>query len=180
MPMTDAADVSTRVQRLGAALQARGWMLASAESCTGGLIAAACTAQAGSSAWFEAGLVSYSNAAKAGLLGVDPKLIERCGAVSAEVACAMAEGIRARSAAQLTVAVTGIAGPGGAVPGKPVGTVWLAFATPGAAAVAQLLQLAGDRAAVRRQTVEQALIGLIERAERGTDAGAAAPAPPGR
>lgn len=164
--MTESADTATLVQHLGAALQARGWKLATAESCTGGLIAAACTAQAGSSAWFECGVVSYSNAAKAGLLGVNPALIERCGAVSAEVACAMAEGIRNRSAAQLTVAVTGIAGPGGAVPGKPVGTVWLAFAAPGEPAVAQRLQFGGDRTAVREQTVERALIGLIERAER--------------
>lgn len=166
-PVPALSATAALVQRLGVALQARGWMLASAESCTGGLIAAACTAQAGSSAWFDSGVVSYSNGAKAGWLGIDPALIERCGAVSAEVACAMADGIRARSAAQLTVAVTGIAGPGGGVPGKPVGTVWLAFASPQEATSAERLQLDGDRAAVREQTVERALRGLIERAERG-------------
>ena len=110
------------VRSLGDALRARGTMLATAESCTGGLIAAACTAVAGSSDWFERGFVTYSNAAKTELLGVDAALIQAHGAVSAEVACAMAEGALAHSKAGLAVAVTGIAGPGGAVPGKPVGT----------------------------------------------------------
>ena len=155
-------DATPDVAALGDALRARGWMLATAESCTGGLIAAACTAVAGSSDWFERGVVSYSNAAKTELLGVPAALIEAHGAVSAEVACAMAEGALSRSRAQLAVAVTGIAGPGGATPGKPVGTVWLAFARRGAPAQAELLRLDGDRAAVREQTVRHALARLRE------------------
>ena len=158
-----ASDRETLVRQLATLLQRKGWQLAAAESCTGGMIAAACTALAGSSAWFECGVVSYSNAAKTGLLGVDAALIASCGAVSAEVACAMADGIRSRSAAQVGVAVTGIAGPGGAVPGKPVGTVWLAIASPLGATAAERLQLDGDRAAVREQTVRHALVRLIER-----------------
>lgn len=149
------------VAELGVALRARGWRLVTAESCTGGLIAAACTSVAGSSDWFERGFVSYSNAAKSELLGVPAALIECHGAVSAEVARAMAEGALTRSRADLAVAVTGIAGPGGGTPGKPVGTVWLALVRRGGqAAEAELLQLAGDRAAVREQTVAVALARL--------------------
>jgi PncC family amidohydrolase len=111
------------VDALAQALRARGLRLATAESCTGGLIAAACTAVAGSSDWFERGFVTYSNAAKSELLGVPPALIAEHGAVSAEVAQAMACGALQRAHAHCAVAVTGIAGPGGAVPGKPVGTV---------------------------------------------------------
>jgi nicotinamide-nucleotide amidase len=150
------------VRSLGDALRARGTMLATAESCTGGLIAAACTAVAGSSDWFERGFVTYSNAAKTELLGVDAALIQAHGAVSAEVACAMAEGALAHSKAGLAVAVTGIAGPGGAVPGKPVGTVWFALARRDRPATAELLQLGGDRTAVREQTVAHALSRLLE------------------
>jgi nicotinamide-nucleotide amidase len=153
-----------RVAALGDALRARGWKLASAESCTGGLIAAACTAIAGSSDWFERGFVTYSNEAKTEILGVPAALIGRHGAVSAEVAQAMAAGALARSRAQITVAVTGIAGPGGATPGKPVGTVWLAIACGGQEVQAERLQLAGDRAAVRAQTVAIALDRLIAHA----------------
>ncbi|MBP6778083.1 MAG: CinA family protein, partial [Piscinibacter sp.] len=119
---------------------------------------------AGSSDWFERGFVTYSNEAKTDLLGVPAALIERHGAVSAEVAQAMAEGALARSRAQFAVAVTGIAGPGGATPGKPVGTVWLAIARSGEAVQAERLQLAGDRAAVRAQTVAIALDRLLARA----------------
>jgi nicotinamide-nucleotide amidase len=148
---------------LADALRARGWRLATAESCTGGLIAAACTAVAGSSDWFERGFVSYSNAAKTELLGVDAALIAAHGAVSEAVARAMVAGALQRAPVQLAVAVTGIAGPGGAVPGKPVGTVWLAWGT--AQGVHALrLQLQGDRAAVRAATVAAALARLIEAA----------------
>jgi nicotinamide-nucleotide amidase len=151
---------------LAAALRARGWRVASAESCTGGLIAAACTALAGSSDWFERGFVSYSNAAKTELLGVDEQLIAHHGAVSEEVARAMAAGALMRAPVQLAVAVTGIAGPGGAVPGKPVGTVWVAW---GDARLlhAERLQLLGDRDAVRAATVGLALRRLLERARAG-------------
>ena len=149
---------------LAEALRARGWKIATAESCTGGLIAAACTAVAGSSDWFERGFVTYSNEAKAELLGVPAVLIATSGAVSAEVARAMAEGALAHSHAQLAVAVTGIAGPGGGSATKPVGTVWVALAQAGGAASAELLRLAGDRATVREQTVRDALARLLVRA----------------
>ena len=149
------------VLQLGAALRARGWRLASAESCTGGLIAAACTSVAGSSDWFERGFVSYSNAAKQTMLGVDAGLIATQGAVSEAVARAMAEGALGLADADLAVAVTGIAGPGGAVPGKPVGTVWLAVARRDGATQSELLQLAGDRSRVRELTVEVALDRLL-------------------
>ncbi|WP_418318214.1 CinA family protein [Piscinibacter sakaiensis] len=158
------------VQRLAGLLLARRQRLACAESCTGGLIAAACTSLAGSSDWFERGFVTYSNQAKSEMLGVAPDLLEQHGAVSEAVALAMADGAIARSAAEWAVAVTGIAGPGGAVPGKPVGTVWLAIAGGGRPATASLLQLDGDRAEVRAQTVEAALNALC----RAIDAGAPA------
>ena len=152
------------VLALAAALRARGSKIATAESCTGGLIAAACTAVAGSSDWFERGFVTYSNEAKAESLGVPMALINAHGAVSAEVARAMVEGALSHSHAQLAVAVTGIAGPGGAAPGKPVGTVWLALARADGVAQAELLTLDGDRAAVREQTVRLALQRLLENA----------------
>jgi nicotinamide-nucleotide amidase len=150
-------------EALAVALRTRGWRIATAESCTGGLIAGACTALAGSSDWFERGFVTYSNEAKADLLGVDAALIARHGAVSEAVARAMAEGALRRAPVQLTAAVTGIAGPGGAVPGKPVGTVWLAWATA-QGTQAERLQLDGDRAAIRSATVAVALQRLLEAA----------------
>ena len=151
------------VLALGDAMRARGWRLATAESCTGGLIAAACTQLAGSSDWFERGFVSYSNAAKTELLGVPMTLIESHGAVSEAVARAMVQGALQRAPVELAVAVTGIAGPGGAVPGKPVGTVWLAWGTA-AGVQAERLQLGGDRDAVRHATVQAALQRLAEAA----------------
>ena len=155
--MIDLATVTPLLLPLADALRARSWRLATAESCTGGLIAAVCTALAGSSDWFERGFVTYSNAAKSEQLGVDAALIAAHGAVSAEVVCAMVAGALAHSPADLAVAVTGIAGPGGAVPGKPVGTVWLAVMQRGGRAQVQHLQLAGDRDSVRAQTCVQAL-----------------------
>ena len=163
----DLVSLEAPVRALGEALRARGWRLATAESCTGGLIAAACTAVAGSSDWFDRGVVSYSNAAKSELLGVDPALIAAHGAVSEPVALAMAAGVRRLASAQLSVAVTGIAGPGGAVPGKPVGTVWIAWDVLGGAPRAQVFHFDGDRAAVRAQAVVEALRGLRARAEDG-------------
>jgi nicotinamide-nucleotide amidase len=148
------------VLAIGDALRARGERLAAAESCTGGLIAAACTSVGGSSDWFERGYVTYSNEAKTDCLGVPAALIAAHGAVSEAVARAMAEGAVAHAKAQWAVAVTGIAGPAGAVPGKPVGTVWLALAHAGHATLAERLQLAGDRTAVREQTVQHALARL--------------------
>jgi nicotinamide-nucleotide amidase len=152
-----------QVLTLAGALNRRGWRIATAESCTGGSIAAACTQLAGSSDWFERGFVTYSNAAKSDLLGVDPALIDAQGAVSEAVARAMVHGALRRAPVDLAVAVTGIAGPGGAVPGKPVGTVWLAWGTA-AGVQAERLQLGGDRDAVRSASVRTALQRLIEAA----------------
>ena len=140
-------------------LSARGWMLATAESCTGGMIAAACTDLAGSSQWFERGFVSYSNAAKTELLGVDAALIAAHGAVSEPVARAMAEGALAHAHAQVSVAVTGIAGPSGGSADKPVGTVWLAWCLAGKTH-SEVQHFAGNRAAVRQATLRQALARL--------------------
>jgi nicotinamide-nucleotide amidase len=134
----------------------RQWMLATAESCTGGLIAAECTALAGSSAWFERGFVSYSNAAKTELLGVDATLITEHGAVSEPVVRAMVEGALRRSQAQVAVAVTGIAGPSGGSADKPVGTVWFGWALPSGVHT-EVQCFAGDRSAVRAATVAHAL-----------------------
>lgn len=165
--IADTADTADTVQQLAERLRAHGWRMATAESCTGGLVAGACTELAGSSDWFERGWVTYSNAAKADDLQVAQALIAQHGAVSQAVARAMAEGALRRAACQAAVSVTGIAGPGGAVPGKPVGTVWIAWAVrvdAGPPAVsARVVHLVGDRAAVRRQTVALALAGLLER-----------------
>jgi nicotinamide-nucleotide amidase len=162
-----SVDVSTDalVVQLAAALRARGASMATAESCTGGLVAAACTSIAGSSDWFERGVVSYSNAAKTELLGVPAALIDRHGAVSAEVAREMASGALTRSPAAFAVAVTGIAGPGGGSPEKPVGTVWLATAARDGAVESTLLQATGDREAIRGASVARALELLLARVE---------------
>jgi nicotinamide-nucleotide amidase len=137
----------------------RQWMLTTAESCTGGLIAATCTDLAGSSAWFERGFVTYSNAAKTELLGVDAALITQHGAVSEPVVRAMVQGALAHAHAQVALAVTGVAGPSGGSPDKPVGTVWLGWATPDQN-VTELCHFEGDRQAVRRSTVQHALARL--------------------
>ncbi|HSV34739.1 MAG TPA: CinA family protein [Ramlibacter sp.] len=137
-------------------------MLATAESCTGGLIAAACTDLAGSSNWFERGFVSYSNEAKTELLDVDPALIAAHGAVSEVVARAMAFGAVRRSRAKVSVAVTGVAGPSGGSKDKPVGTVWFGFMVDGRL-TSELARFDGDRAAVRQATVAHALDGLLLR-----------------
>jgi nicotinamide-nucleotide amidase len=147
---------------LAAALLARGWMMASAESCTGGLIAGACTDRPGSSNWFERGFVTYSNAAKTDMLGVDPALIESQGAVSEAVARAMVSGALGRSRAQVAVSVTGVAGPTGGSPAKPVGTVWFAWQVDGLV-TSECHRFDGDRAQVRARTVEHAIAGLLRR-----------------
>jgi nicotinamide-nucleotide amidase len=154
--------IAALVAGLAAELTARGERLAVAESCTGGLIAVACTDLAGSSAWFERGLVTYSNAAKSALLGVPEALLAEHGAVSEASVRAMAEGLLARAPVQHTIAVSGIAGPGGGSDAKPVGTVWIAWAgQPGVAAVRHLFP--GDRAAIRAAAVRVALEGLRQR-----------------
>jgi nicotinamide-nucleotide amidase len=150
-----------RIEQLAAALCQRQWMMATAESCSGGLIASACTELSGSSNWFERGFVTYSNAAKTELLGVDAALIAQHGAVSEEVAAAMTAGALRHSTAQVAVAVTGIAGPTGGSAEKPVGLVWFGFALPGRA-LTEKMQFDGDRAAVRAATVQHALSRLVE------------------
>ena len=137
--------------------RARGLTLATAESCTGGLIAGVLTEIAGSSEVLDRGFVTYSNAAKSDMLGVPPELIEANGAVSSPVAASMANGALLRSQAALTVAVTGIAGPGGGSESKPVGTVWFGIAGRDAPTSTERQVFPGDRAAVRRATVERAL-----------------------
>ncbi|WP_309681534.1 CinA family protein [Polaromonas sp.] len=145
----------------------KGWLLATAESCTGGLIAGACTDLAGSSNWFERGFVSYSNAAKTELLDVGAALIAQHGAVSEPVVRAMAAGALQHSRAQVALAVTGVAGPTGGSIAKPVGTVWFGFALSGQPGrsgqlVSELQRFEGDRAAVRSATVQHALRRLLE------------------
>jgi nicotinamide-nucleotide amidase len=148
---------------LGRLLLAGGLRVVTAESCTGGLLAGAITSIAGSSDWFDRGFVTYSNDAKTELLGVARRLIEDHGAVSEPVAAAMAAGALARSRADLAVAVTGIAGPGGGTPVKPVGTVCFAWVRRGNGPPSVRTEhLAGDRAAVREASVRIALAGLIE------------------
>lgn len=152
------------VAELADRLRARGWHLATAESCTGGLVAAACTDRAGSSDWFERGFVTYSNAAKTELLGVPAVLIDTQGAVSEAVARAMAEGALERAGVDVAVGITGVAGPGGGSAAKPVGSVWIAVAQFGAATRAELRVWPGDRAAVRASATGRALELLLDAA----------------
>ncbi len=176
---------SDLVQHLAARLLRRGEWLGTAESCTGGLIAAACTELAGSSGWIDCGVVSYSNEAKHDVLGVPEGLLAAHGAVSEPVALAMVQGMAQRvqahrpGAGVWAVAVTGIAGPGGGSAAKPVGTVWLAWVGPGVPPQAQCCQFAGDRAAVRQQTVVQALQGLLARIPADASAPPSPFGPPG-
>jgi nicotinamide-nucleotide amidase len=147
---------------LGRAALERKVRIATAESCTGGLVAGAITAVAGSSDWFDCGFITYSNDAKIGQLAVPPRTIEQFGAVSEETALAMAEGALGASRAQWAVAVTGIAGPAGGTPDKPVGTVCFAWLGPGVAKASRI-RLSGDRAGIRRESVRIALEGILDR-----------------
>jgi len=149
-------------EQLASTLLARGWMMATAESCTGGMIAARCTDLSGSSQWFERGFVTYSNAAKSELLGVPAELIAQHGAVSEPVARAMAGGAVRHAHAQVSVAVTGIAGPTGGSADKPVGTVWFAWCVNEQLSSERCV-FDGDRAAIREATVAHALQGLLKR-----------------
>jgi len=157
--MTD--DITDLADRVGTALRAAGATVATAESCTGGGIAEAITRIAGSSAWFERGWVTYSNKAKCTELGVSPEVIRADGAVSEGVVHAMAKGARKRAGTDWAVAVSGVAGPDGGSPEKPVGTVWLAWSGPDGVQT-ERHQFAGDREAVRHQTVLRALQSLLE------------------
>lgn len=161
MSSSQHPDTPALVERLAAQLQAHKLYLATAESCSGGLIAGACTNLSGSSNWFERGFVTYSNAAKSEMLGVDAALIDAHGAVSEEVARAMAQGALRHAHAQVSVAVTGVAGPTGGSADKPVGLVWFGFALPGQL-VTEKMHFAGNRAAVRAATVRHALQRLTE------------------
>ncbi len=164
--------VHTLTEQLADVLQQHGWMLATAESCTGGLIAANCTDLSGSSNWFERGFVTYSNEAKHEMLGVDSALIAEHGAVSQEVVAQMVLGALRHSRAQVALATSGIAGPTGGSADKPVGTVWFAWATPSdsgptidaesAWVKTECLHFAGDRAAIRKAAVQHAIHMLVE------------------
>jgi nicotinamide-nucleotide amidase len=146
---------------LGVALRRRGWRCATAESCTGGLVAGAITDIAGSSEWFDRGFVTYSNEAKRAMLAVPQATLDAHGAVSEPTARAMAQGALAASRVDVAVAITGIAGPGGAVPGKPVGTIFFAWAARDGLVRCETRHLDGDRAAVRAACVAIALEGLV-------------------
>ena len=160
-PPTDA-DLQNLARAVGERLLARGEWLATAESCTGGLIAKLCTDIAGSSGWFERALVTYSNAAKHGLLGLPLERLDGPpGAVSAETVQGMVQGLLAAAPVQWAIAVSGIAGPGGGSPEKPVGTVWIGWGGLDAAASSSRFLFAGDRDAVRRQSAQAALEGLL-------------------
>jgi len=160
-PSSLGLSTSSLCRQLADLLLAKELKLVTAESCTGGLIAAACTDLAGSSAWFERGFVTYSNDAKTELLGVEERLLQRAGAVCEAVARAMVLGALAHSHAQVAVAVTGVAGPTGGSPAKPVGTVWFGFAVPGQL-ITENCHFDGDRASVRAATVQHAFARLVE------------------
>lgn len=145
---------------VGTALKRRNWMLALAESCTGGGVAEAITAIPGSSGWFDRGFITYSNASKNEMLGVSLQTLETHGAVSEPTAMEMAQGAVSRSHAQLAVAISGIAGPDGGTPEKPVGTVCFSWAT-GNDASSATAHFDGNRENVRRQAVEYALRGVL-------------------
>ena len=154
------AQLRDRATALGDRLRAQRLTLVTAESCTGGWIAKTVTDIAGSSEWFDCGMVAYSYEAKQAMLGVRPETLEQFGAVSRETAIEMVSGALVHSGGSLAVAVTGIAGPGGGSPDKPVGTVWIGWKRRGGYAQADVFHFDGDRDAVRRQTVAAALEGL--------------------
>lgn len=154
------------VKELASLLLRRGASVAVAESCTGGWLAKLMTDLPGSSAWFERGVVTYSNAAKVEMLGVSENTLNAEGAVSAAAVAEMAEGLLRRSHADHAVAISGVAGPDGGTPDKPVGLVWIAWADRAGAAQPERFRFDGDREAVRLQAAETALRGLIQRLER--------------
>jgi nicotinamide-nucleotide amidase len=157
------ADLEDLAQRLGRALLARGWRLAVAESCTGGWAAQAITAIPGSSAWFDRGFVTYSNEAKREMLGVSAETLARDGAVSESTVREMARGALERSMAQAVFTISGIAGPAGGTPEKPVGTVCFAWALAGGFVESATRHFQGDRRGVRARSVAAALTGMLTR-----------------
>lgn len=158
--MTDKRQLLS--QTLGEMLSARGWTVTTAESCTGGGIAAAITMIPGSSAWFEYGLVSYANAAKQALLGVQPLTLEKYGAVSEAVVVEMVTGALRVAEADIAVAVSGIAGPGGGSPEKPIGTIWFAWRCATGEQLTERVCFSGDRLQIQQQAVNHALAGLVQ------------------
>ena len=163
--MNETESLDSLSERLGAVLVARGWRVATAESCTGGGIGEVITQVAGSSAWFEQGFVTYSNAAKQTQLGVPAETLETWGAVSSATVEAMVTGALTHGTADAAVAVSGVAGPGGGSPTRPVGTVWLAWARRGHPPQARCVHFPGERAEVREGTIRAAIEGLIAEAE---------------
>ncbi len=149
-------------ERLGQSLKAKGYKIATAESCTGGWIAQAITEIPGSSAWFDRGFVTYSNSAKVQMLGVNPQTLAQFGAVSAEIALQMTSGALANSEADWVVAVTGIAGPDGGSEEKPVGTIYVAWQDKAGNSKVERLQLSGNRHQIRKLTVKNAIEGFFE------------------
>jgi nicotinamide-nucleotide amidase len=147
---------------LGEKLRARGWMLATAESCTGGWVGQVITALPGSSHWYERGFITYANIAKQEMLGVPAETLETYGAVSEETASAMAAGALEHSHAQATLAISGIAGPGGGTPQKPVGLVCYGWALADGTRLSSTCRLDGDREEIRSRAVAAALRGLID------------------
>lgn len=150
------------IKQLGLTLTAKDLLLTTAESCTGGMVAATITSVSGSAQWFERGFVTYSNAAKEEMLGVNPKAIMEFGVVSEEVVMQMAEGALENSNADISLAITGIAGPTGGTIEKPVGTVCFAWASVNAKTIVKLQHFSGDRAEIRQQATEYALTQLLE------------------
>jgi nicotinamide-nucleotide amidase len=161
--MTKIKHVDELAKQLGGVLLKSKFHCAVAESCTGGSLAAAITDIAGSSQWFDRGFVTYTNKSKEEMLGVSSSILSTHGAVSEATACAMAEGAIINSNAEVSVAITGIAGPGGGSLDKPVGTVWIAWAKKLQPTHAQCYHFEGDRAAVRKQSVKVALEGMLQR-----------------
>lgn len=155
--------MKTVLRELAEALAGKGWKLATAESCTGGLIGGALTSVPGSSAWYLGGVVAYANEVKTALLGVPEEVLVRHGAVSPQTARAMAQGVLERTGADVAVAVTGIAGPGGGTARKPVGLVYIGVSRRGRRAVARkFLSAAGTRKGVRKETVREAVRAVLE------------------
>ncbi|MCW8926965.1 MAG: nicotinamide-nucleotide amidohydrolase family protein [Xanthomonadales bacterium] len=157
--------VDTLLAQLAALLNGRGWKMATAESCTGGWVAKCCTDLAGSSTWFERGFVTYSNEAKQQMLGVSHDALETHGAVSEVVACQMAEGAQKNAGVEVAVSTTGIAGPDGGTPEKPVGLVHFGWCVAGEPVSCGAVVFEGERNAVRQQTVLHALQGIVSRLE---------------
>ena len=156
------SELQQLARELGTKLQARGWMVATAESCTGGWVGQLLTALPGSSAWFERGFITYSNPAKIEMLGVPQATLDTFGAVSEETACAMAQGALAHSHAHASLAITGIAGPSGGTPQKPVGMVCYGWAFTDGTLLSSNCRLTGDREEIRSRAVAAAMRGLIE------------------